>query len=140
MRGRCFDVQSNKWKTVTPLTASSVHVHFAGFAGYTGTLREQGWDFLIVENHFTKRKKLRMLNSALNLVGQGDFTDGAIVFIRCFANSKAWGQERAKLGGELIDLDKVEYLDLLNAIASRQQAGMPIRPKPQAQIIKMGVA
>ena len=137
MRGRCFEISGNRWKSVSPLTLTNVHVHFAGFSGYTGTLREHGWDFSIVENYFTKRKKLVMRNSALCLVGSGEYVEGNVVIIRHLTTEKRKGQTWVKLPNETINIDQLEISDLLDAIARRQQVEMPIKPKPKAEIIQI---
>ncbi len=139
MKGRCFDIEGNYWKTATPLTATNVHVHFGGLSGYTGTLQEYGWDFSVVENHFTKRKKLVMRNSAIGLVGSGEYIEDYIVIVRRLTNEKIFGMTRIRWQEQehAINIDKLEIIDLLEAIARRQQKEMPVKPKPKAEIIQI---
>lgn len=140
MRGRCFDIEKHKWKTVTPFSATNLHVHWMGFNGYTGRLQEAGWVFSVVENHFTKRKKLMMRNSALGMIASGDYGDGELVIMRHLSTQKIWGKSRIKIMDDLIDLENIEISDLFDAIVRRQKSEVPQKPKselPVAQVISI---
>lgn len=137
MKGRCFDIEGNRWKTITPFTGTSTKVNWFGFTACTGVLQEAGWELNLVKNIFTGRSKLLMRNSALQLVASGELNGEFCCIIRHMTPEKVKGLSRIRLPNETVDFSDLEVIDVLNAVAEIQKSEAPKKPKTHAEIISL---
>lgn len=145
MRGRCFDVMKNRWKTREQLPFvgyENLTIWFGGFESDPVALRASGWFLTIETNHFTKKQRLIIHNPKLGLAGRGEMSE-LNVFIESMTNQRHFFArgESVKLRNEIFDFDELSTVQLLDAVSKRLDEETPVKPpKPKrktAEIISI---
>jgi hypothetical protein len=140
MRGRCFEVSGNFWKTRSQIPSElDFTVELLGLNGTRKEMEANGWSFLQETNNFTSKQRILAMNK-YGVFSSGTLYDGHL-FLLGVCNTK-YGQklnaQYVKIEKEeAINLDDLDIVDLLNAIERRQKLEMPTKPKPQAEVISI---
>jgi len=136
MRGRCFDVGGNHWKSRRRYDGDpKATVFFRGFEGEVELLGSCLWDFFIETNHYTKKQRLLMKHQVTGIFAGCEYKDGCNFFVLdTISQSKAWVEKAVDRSITIYSrppLEDFSLQELLDEALRRQTIALPPKPKPK---------